>query len=66
MIFPAFIFSHKGWFITFFGNLQKKTRRMIFIGDIMLIDERASENSNRRFNTTDMIGLLTRQLRENA
>jgi hypothetical protein len=39
---------------------------MILIGDIMLIDERASENSNRRFNTTDMIGLLTRQLRENA
>jgi hypothetical protein len=39
---------------------------MIFIGDIMLIDERASKNSNRRFNTTDMIGLLTRQLRENA
>jgi len=39
---------------------------MIFIGDIMVIDERASKNSNRRFNSTGMIGLLTRQLRENA
>ncbi len=39
---------------------------MIFIGDIMLIDERASENFNRCFNTTGVIGLFTRLPRENA
>jgi hypothetical protein len=47
MIFPDFIFSHKGLFINFFLVILKKTRCMIFIGDITLIDEMALENSNR-------------------
>jgi hypothetical protein len=39
---------------------------MIFTGDITLIDEMASENSNRCFNTTGVIGLFTRLPTENA
>jgi len=39
---------------------------MIFIIDIMVIDEMALENSNHCFNTTGVIGLFTSLPRENA
>jgi hypothetical protein len=61
-----YLFSQRFVYYLYFGNVLKKTRYMIFIGDITLIDEKASENFNRCFNTTGVIGLFTSLPRENA